>query len=94
MSGVEGFAGRVERGTSPEGYGGRPQSALARLRNSAASGHVVANAMRMRVAVSLMRAASFSSRSRMVANSALANGCGLGMVARMVARCDWRGGGE
>ena len=66
--------GRVERGTGPEGYGGRQQRAFARLRKSAASGHVAANAMRTRVAVSLMRAASLNSRRRMVVNSALANG--------------------
>ena len=40
--------------------------------------------MRTRVAVSLMRAASFSSLRRMVANSALANGWLAGMAARTV----------
>ena len=74
VSGVEGCKRRGERGLCPDGYGGRWQRAQARLRNSAASGHVAANAMRTRDAVSLRRAASFSNRSRMVANSALASG--------------------
>ena len=63
-----------ERGTGPDGYGGRQQRALARLRNRAASGHAAAKAMRIRLVVSLIRAASLSSRRRMVANSALASG--------------------
>ena len=54
------FLGWFERGTCPRGYGGRAQSALARLRNNVACGHVAVNAMRTLVAVSLMRAASLS----------------------------------
>src|ERR1700693_1169655 len=74
VSGVGGCEQRGERGSCPLCYGGRQQRAFARLRNSAASGHVAANAMRTLVPASLMRAASFSSRRRMVANSALAGG--------------------
>lgn len=65
---------RFEWGICPDGYGGRQQKMPARLRNSVASGHAAAKAMRTRVVVSLMRAASFSCRRRMVANSALASG--------------------
>jgi len=47
---------------------------LSTSRVGPASGHVVANAMRTRVAVSVMRAASFKSRRWRVANSALTSG--------------------
>ena len=66
VSGVGGCERGGERDSCPSCYGGWPQRAIARLRNSAASGHVVANAMRTLVAVSVMRAANFSSLSRMV----------------------------
>ena len=55
-----------------------------RPRNSAASGQLLANASRTRLAVSLIRTAIFSNRSRMVVNSPLASGCGLGVDRLMM----------
>jgi hypothetical protein len=54
----------------------------ARLANRAASGHAAANAMRTRLAVSVIRAAIFNSLIRSVVNSARAKGCGSGMASR------------
>src|SRR5271170_2880992 len=67
------------RGTCPTAYVGRRISAPIIPRNRAASGQLAANASLIRVAVSLIRTAIFSNRSRMVENSLLANGCDLGI---------------
>jgi hypothetical protein len=82
VPGVGGCVRSSTRGIRPGGHGGRDQSASARPRNIAASGHAAAKASRTRVADSLILAATFSSRSRMVANSARARACVLGMAAR------------
>ena len=47
----------------------------------AASGQFAANASLIRVAVSLIRTATLSNRSRSVENSPLASGCGRGMAS-------------
>ena len=54
-------------------------------RKSMASGQAAAKAMRIRVAVSVTRAAILSRRIRSVANSAVASVCGLGIAARSVS---------
>ena len=73
------------RGTRPATYVGRGISAPTNPRNSVASGQFAANASPIRLAVSLIRTAIFSNRNRMVENSPLANGCGLGMASRTVS---------
>ena len=54
---------------------------LTRL-NVSASGQHEASAMRMRLAVSIMRAAIFNRRRRMVANSVCRSGCHFGIASR------------
>jgi hypothetical protein len=56
------------RGTRPATYVGRGISAPTNPRNSVASGQFAANASPIRLAVSLIRTAIFSNRSRMVEN--------------------------
>jgi hypothetical protein len=55
---------------------------IARPRNNSASGQAVAKAMRIRLLVSMTRAAIFKSRSWIVLNSALARSWILGMASR------------
>jgi hypothetical protein len=73
---------RIIRGMYPSGHVGRGIRYRSNPRNSTASGQFAANARRTRLAVSLIRTAIFSRRARMVENSALAKGCGLGMTSR------------
>ena len=60
-------------GAGPVGYGPSGSSAPGKLRKRSASGHAAANARRMRLAVSMTRAAIFKRRRRSVANSTVAN---------------------
>jgi len=62
------------RGNRPAAHIGRGISVPTRPRNSSASGQFAANANRIRLAVSLMRTAILSRRSRMAENSPLASG--------------------
>jgi ParB/RepB/Spo0J family partition protein len=82
------------RGIRPAAHVGRSASVPTKLRNSSASGQLAANASLTRLAVSLIRTAIFNSRSRMVENSPLASGCGLGMASRTVSisqyAAEWR----
>ena len=55
-------------------------------RNRSASGQLEAKASLTRLAVSLIRTATFSNRSRMVANSPLARGWGFGMGRKALPR--------
>ena len=71
-------------GTRPSNHVGRGVSDLSRPQNSSASGQFAANASLIRLAVSRTGTAIFNSRSLMVENSPLANGCGLGMASRTV----------
>src|ERR1700719_4616781 len=71
----EGF----DTGIRPIAHVGRKISVPSNPRNSSASGQLAANASLTRLVVSLTRTAIFSNRSRMVENSPLANGCGLGI---------------
>src|SRR5271165_1521186 len=73
------------RDTCPVAYVGRGINAPNKLRNKAASGQLAVNASFIRLAVSLIRTAIFSNRSRMVENSPLANGCGWGIAPRTVS---------
>ena len=57
-----------ERGVGPVDHGAEGQSALGSVRKRSASGQAAAKAKRTRLAVSMMRAAIFSRRSRKVAN--------------------------
>ena len=58
---------------------GRRISVFIKPRKRAASGQFVANANLIRVAVSLIRTATLSNRSRSVENSLLASECGRGI---------------
>jgi transposase len=72
ISGVWRFAGtELDRRHGRISYGLASRKLRATWRNSAASGQALANAMRIRVAVSTTRAATLISRRRMVANSAV-----------------------
>jgi hypothetical protein len=72
---------RMIRGIIPTpsrtGYVGAGLSARTMARSRSASGQAEANATRMRVALSMMRAATLISRRRRVVNSALARAAGL-----------------
>ena len=72
-------------GDSPVPHGPASCKLRAMPRNNSASGHAAANAMRTRVAVSVIRPAILIRRMRKVANSAVASGCGLGMASRTVS---------
>jgi len=61
------------------GYVGAGLSAVAIVWKAAASGHAEAKAIRMRVALSMTRAATLSSRRRSVANSAVTSAVALGI---------------
>ncbi len=83
---AEGFRDRVYRGDiSPAVYGPVGISAAAMCRIKLASGQAAAKASRTRDAISMTRAPSFNSRSRMVVNSAVASVCPLGSVSRTVS---------
>jgi hypothetical protein len=69
----------IDTGIRPTAHVGRKISVPINPRNSAASGQSAENAGLTRLEVSLTRAAIFSNRSRMVENSLLASGCGLGI---------------
>src|SRR5579859_4612818 len=58
----------------PAAHGADGMMPSATMRNSAPSGQLVGNWMRMRASCSMMRAPILIRRSRMVANSALASG--------------------
>ena len=62
------------------GYVGAGRRPVAMALNRLASGQADAKATRMRVAVSMTRAATLSSRRRSVANSAVAREVALGMA--------------
>ena len=78
---------RMIRGIIPKpsraGYVGAGLSAVAMVRKTAASGQAEAKATRMRLALSMTRAATLSSRKRSVANSAVASAVALGMACWM-----------
>ena len=86
VMGVEGWRGLglMERHTPRRSRSGGLQAACdaAEQRGFGAGG---GEGDAHRVAVSVMRAAILSSRSRSVVNSALASGCGLGMASRSVS---------
>jgi len=65
------------------GYVGAGLSAVAMIRKTAASGQAEAKATRMRVAVSMTRAATLSNRRRSVANSAVASAAAFGISCWM-----------
>ena len=79
---VEGRGFGVQRHGRAD-YVGAALSPVAMVRNKAASGQAEAKATRMRVAVSMTRAATLSSRRRRVANSALASAADLGIACWM-----------
>ncbi len=83
LVGVDGK--RVRRGACPAVYGAAGTKLWARSRNNAASGQEAAKATRTREAVSITRAATFISRSRMVVNSAVVSACALGMPSRTLS---------
>ena len=58
---------------------------MARCWKSVASGKAAAKARRIRDAVSITRVPSLRRRRRMVANSAVANACALGIASRTVS---------
>ena len=64
------------------GYGLASRKLRATWRNSLASGQALANAMRIRVVVSMTRAATLISRRRMVANSAALSAVDCGSAWR------------
>jgi len=77
--------GGFYRGTRPATYVGFGINAPNMPRNKAASGQLAANASLIRLAVSPIRTAIFSNRSRMVENSPLASGYGRGIAPRTVS---------
>src|ERR1700692_174977 len=84
LSGVRVDRQGFGRGIRPVGYVGRRIKVPTRPRNSAASGQLLENASRTRLAFSLIRPAIFNNRSRMVENSPLASGWSLGIASRIV----------
>jgi hypothetical protein len=76
---------RFDTGIRPIAHVGRKISVPINPRNSSASGQFAANASLIRLVVSLIRTAIFSNRSRMVENSLLARGCGLGIALRTIS---------
>jgi hypothetical protein len=72
-------------GDGPGFHGPAGLMVVARCLMRAASGQAAAKARRMRDAVSITRAPSLMSRRRMVANSAFASACALGIASRNVS---------
>src|ERR1700685_1916274 len=83
LAGAGGWSARSQWGTRPGDQLGCRISVFTKPRNSAASGQLAANASLIRVAVSLIRTATLSNRSRSVENSPLASGCCPGMASRL-----------
>src|SRR5580692_3637288 len=79
---VSGWGWRGDSG--PVAYGAEGISPAAMWRMRRASGQAAAKANRIREAVSMTRVPSFKRRSRMVANSAVASRCALGIASRTV----------
>src|SRR5260370_27878346 len=71
---------------SPVGYGPAGINAAAMWRIKVASGQAAAKASRTRDAISMTRAPSFKSPSRMVLNSAVGSAGDLGMASATVSR--------
>src|SRR5262249_46019604 len=81
-----GFPGWFDGGGDGPGFHGPAGlMVVARCLMRAASGQAAAKARRMRDAVSITRAPSLMSRRRMVANSAFASACALGIASRNVS---------
>jgi hypothetical protein len=76
-------------GTSPGGHGPVGWRQRARLANNAASGCAAAQAIRTRLAVSTLCAATLIRRIRKVVNSAVARRWGLGIVSRTLSISHW-----
>ena len=81
--------GRCVWGTSPGGHGPVGWRQRARLANNAASGCAAAQAIRTRLAVSTLCAATLIRRIRKVVNSAVARRWGLGIVSRTLSISHW-----